>query len=271
MASFAIQAVQNVMERTSNKRMDQRRADAGDETSPESVRRSDKERSSEGGDPEGGQQGGSKTMSEEVDEMHATLVIKHHAKIPRSQSQPNSSTRLDSTSDSISQTKPDIQNENIRSLLEHAVSLERIARRLLVAHLEEGSRAQILLRADWNLQARDLRALESERKGKDVSVGGTKVGGDKNGGKANGNGIEKANGNGAEKGNGNGMSVTEAGVTGGSGDREEREEAEIAEISVGGMDEEETLKAVREFRRNVAAMLALGSYMRDLEVRLLFF
>lgn len=59
--------------------------------------------------------------------------------------------------------------------------------------------------------------------------------------------------------------ATEAGITGNSKEREEREEAEIAETAVAGMDEEETLEAVREFRKNVAGLLALGSRLRELK------
>jgi hypothetical protein len=226
MASFAVQAIQNVIERTSNKRMDQRRADVGDPTSPEVTKNNEKASGRASDDPENNHE---KTMREEIDEMHSTLVLRHHA----------------------SYTKPEasMHNEDLNRLLEQAVALERTARRLLVAHLKEGSRAQVLLRADWNLQARDLRSLESERSQKPTSQGGTKT---QNGAPS--------------KLNGNELSVTEAGVAGRANDREEREEYEIAETAIGGMDEEETIRAVREFRKNVAGMLALGSRMRSLEV-----
>ncbi|KAG9125493.1 hypothetical protein FRC07_007378 [Ceratobasidium sp. 392] len=216
MASFAIQAVQNIIQRMSRKRMDKRRAEEGDPTSPESPENGHSKANGHAADTEKG--GHEKTMSEEIDEMHSTLVLRHHA--------------------SYGKSEVAMHEQDLKALLEHAVALERTARKLLVAHLEEGSRAQVLLRADWNLQARDLRTLESE--------GGAKP---------------------ADGARSNGMSVTEAGIAGkGKGaDREEREEAEIANTAIGGMDEEETLRAVRDFRKDVAGMLALGSRMRNLE------
>ncbi|KAF8594433.1 voltage-gated potassium channel [Ceratobasidium sp. AG-I] len=260
MASFAIQAVQNVIERMSIKRMDRRRAEAGDKTSPESMPRSSDDGSRAPMDPasqaEAQKEGEGNTMDEDNDEMHSTLVAKRHSELSRHSRPSNSHLGSDSTPNLDLERKTDIQSENLKALLEHAVSLERTARRLLVAHLEEGSRAQILLRADWNLQARDLRALEKDKKGQD----GIPSGFDK-GEKVNEN--RAANGNGVEKEKG--MNVTEAGVKHAPDDREEREETEIAEVAVGGMDDEETLKAVREFREHVAGMLALGSCMRELE------
>ncbi|QRV84630.1 ion channel protein [Ceratobasidium sp. AG-Ba] len=223
MASFAVQAIQNIIERTSTKRMDKRRAEVGDLTSPEAIKAENAQSSPNGHtdesrDPENGQE---KNMQEEIDEMHSVLVLKEHA--------------------SHAKSEVALHEEDLKNLLEYAVSLERTARRLLVAHLEEGSRAQILLRADWNLQARDLRLVESERQ-KDSRNGHIP------------NGTE------------NGTSVTNAGIAEGQGqDREEREEAEIANTAVEGMSDEDTIAAVREFRKNVAGMLALGSRMRKLE------
>lgn len=231
MASFAVQAIQNIIEHISERRMDQRRERMGEGASPGSATQLN------GDDPEN-----APTKEESIDEMHSALVLRCHSPTP-----------------SQEQTEADeevaIRASDLKALLEHSVALERLARRLLVAHLEEGSRAQILLRADWNLQSRDLRALESElKKGE---KGGSNLGANsasKNHTSANGDG-------------GKGLVATEAGISGHPEDREEREE-EITETAIEGMDEEETLRAVRDFRRNVAGMLALGSRLRELEVRL---
>ncbi|KDN36673.1 hypothetical protein RSAG8_10671, partial [Rhizoctonia solani AG-8 WAC10335] len=224
MASFAVQAIQNILERLSEQRMDRRRAQFGDETSQAiaEVQLRDKH--------------GSDNHS--TDEMHSTLVARFHSKKGGIEKNTDVAMNVD----------------DLKALLEYAVSLERVARRLLVAHLEEGSPAQILLRADWNLQSRDLRVLESESQGR--NSGRPHVSSELG---------EDSNSKGPHKANMHGLAAIEAGVAGTSQSREEREEEEIAETAVGGMDDEETLKAVREFRRNVAGMLALGSRLRELE------
>ncbi|ELU39536.1 hypothetical protein AG1IA_06442 [Rhizoctonia solani AG-1 IA] len=228
MASFAVQAVQNILERLSNRRMDQRRARFGDETSQATGETQLKN------DPE------NNPSNEPIDEMHSTLVTRFHS----------------GTTDVKSNTDVAMNTNDLKKLLEHAVSLERVARRLLVAHLEEGSPAQILLRADWNLQFRDLRILQSETKENNSSY--PEVGAESNGDPESDR---------TYRNKAHGITVTEAGMTGAPQSREEEEEAEIAATAVGGMGDEETLKAVREFRRNVAGVLALGSRLRELEVR----
>ncbi|CAE6511710.1 unnamed protein product [Rhizoctonia solani] len=226
MASFAVQAIRNILERLSEQRMDRRRAEFGDETSQAiaEVHFSEKHPQNESDSPS-------------MDEMHSTLVARFHSE----------------KGDIGENTDVAMNVDDLKALLEHAVSLERVARRLLVAHLEEGSPAQILLRADWNLQSRDLRALESEFKGNRPSQPHVMN-----------NSGEDPQSSGAHKAV-NGLAAIESGVAGTSESREEREEEEIAVTAVGGMNDEETLKAVREFRRNVAGMLALGSRLRELE------
>ncbi|GAB1520464.1 hypothetical protein RhiTH_003540 [Rhizoctonia solani] len=226
MASFAVQAVQNILERLSNRRMDQRRARFGDETSQATGETQLKN------DPE------NNPSNEPIDEMHSTLVTRFHS----------------GTTDVKSNTDVAMNTNDLKKLLEHAVSLERVARRLLVAHLEEGSPAQILLRADWNLQSRDLRILQSETKENNSSY--PEVGAESN---------SDPESDRTYRNKAHGITVTEAGMTGAPQSREEEEEAEIAATAVGGMGDEETLKAVREFRRNVAGVLALGSRLRELE------
>lgn len=49
-------------------------------------------------------------------------------------------------------------------LIEHALALERHARRLLETHLPNGSKAQIVLKADRNVQLRHLQLMESQSK-----------------------------------------------------------------------------------------------------------
>ncbi|KAF8752163.1 Voltage-gated potassium channel [Rhizoctonia solani] len=173
MASFAVQAVQNILERLSNRRMDQRRARFGDETSQATGETQLKN------DPE------NNPSNEPIDEMHSTLVTRFHS----------------GTTDVKSNTDVAMNTNDLKKLLEHAVSLERVARRLLVAHLEEGSPAQILLRADWNLQSRDLRSYNQRLKKTVLAILRNKA---------------------------HGITVTEAGMTGAPQSREEEEEAEIA-------------------------------------------
>ncbi|EUC60623.1 ion channel protein, partial [Rhizoctonia solani AG-3 Rhs1AP] len=195
MASFAVQAIQNILERLSEQRMDRRRAEMGDETSQAIAEVQLREKKSE-----------SNGNKESPDEMHSTLAAPMNA-------------------------------DDLKALLDYAVSLERVARRLLVAHLAEGSPAQILLRADWNLQSRDLRLLESESQGR--SSGQPRAG--------NGFGNE-SKADGAHRARMKGLAAIEAGVAGTAESREEREEEEIAVTAVGGMDDEETLKAELEVR-----------------------
>ncbi|KAF8688616.1 Voltage-gated potassium channel, partial [Rhizoctonia solani] len=207
MASFAVQAVQNILERLSNRRMDQRRARFGDETSQATGESQLKN------DPE------NNPSNEPTDEMHSTLVTRFHS----------------GTTDIKSNTDVAMNTNDLKKLLEHAVSLERVARRLLVAHLEEGSPAQILLRADWNLQSRDLRILQSGTKENNSSY--REVGAESNGDPESDR---------TYRNKAHGITVTEAGMTGAPQSREEEEEAEIAATAVGGMDDEETLKAVAD-------------------------
>ncbi|CAE6533692.1 unnamed protein product [Rhizoctonia solani] len=227
MASFAVQAIQNILERLSKQRMDKRRARFGDETSQAigEVRSSKKDLER---DPE----------NESIDEMHSTLVARFHSQTGG----------IGRNADTV------INIEDLKSLLEHTVSLERVARRLLVAHLKEGSPAQILLRADWNLQSRDLRVLESESE--ERGPGNLQVSNEFG---------DDSKSNGTHKAKGYTLAATEAGIAGTSASREEQEEEEIAATAVGGMDDDETLKEVRELRKNVAGILALGSRLRELE------
>ncbi|CAE6476460.1 unnamed protein product [Rhizoctonia solani] len=234
MASFAVQAIQNILERLSTKRMDQRRARFGDETSQAIA------------EVQSGKQDLEKNSNNESrDEMHSTLVARFH-------SQKGNAGSVEGDTDVA------MKADDLKALLEHAVSLERIARRLLVAHLEEGSPAQILLRADWNLQSRDLRALESESKRRSSGQPRAQARISNELGTAS---TSDAMHNGGDYD----LVATEAGVVGTTERREEQEEEAIAVTAVGGMDDEETLKAVREFRRNLAGMLALGSRLRKLE------
>ncbi|KAJ1300970.1 hypothetical protein OPQ81_003395 [Rhizoctonia solani] len=227
MASFAVQSIQNIFERLSKQRMDKRKAYFGEETSRTVAEIQSGKKDMEN-DP----------TNDSVDEMHSTLVTRLH-----------SQTRGVKKSAEVA-----MDVEDLKSLLEHAVSLERIARRLLVAHLQEGSPAQILLRADWNLQSRDLRILELESRGKSSAHP-----------RINDGFGDDSKSNGTHRAEPHGLLTTEAGVAGTPRGREEVEEAEIAATAVEGMDDEETLREVREFRRNVAGVLALGSRLRKLE------
>ncbi|CAE6475483.1 unnamed protein product [Rhizoctonia solani] len=229
MASFAVQAMQNILERLSEQRMDRRRAEVGDETSQAIADVQLREKKSE-----------SNGSKESPDEMHSTLVTRFHSQ--KGGNKDNTDVAMNA--------------DDLKALLDYAVSLERVARRLLVAHLAEGSPAQLLLRADWNLQSRDLRILESESHNQAKGSGQPRVG--------DGVGNNSKSG-GEHRVRMNGLAAIEAGVAGTAENREEREEEEIAVTALGGMDEEETLKAVREYRRNVAGMLALGSRLRELE------
>ncbi|KAF8604755.1 hypothetical protein BDV93DRAFT_81295 [Ceratobasidium sp. AG-I] len=143
MAPFAIQAVQNVIERMSFKRMDQRRAEAGDKTSVESMQRSSDDGSRAPMDPasqaKAQKEGEGNIMDEDHDKMHLTLVAKCHSELTRLTRSSNIHPGSESAPKLDLGRKTYIQSENLKALLEHAVSLERAARRLLVASLEEGS------------------------------------------------------------------------------------------------------------------------------------
>jgi potassium channel subfamily K len=212
MASFAVQAIQNILEQISQRRMDQRRA---------SIVQNNK------GDPE------NNSDKDEIDEEHSTLVLRHH--LHKQKAEANGEVTIPAS--------------DLEALLEHSLALERITRRLLVAHLEEGTRAQILLRADWNLQLRNMQALEAEMKKQDSRL--------RNNDRPNG----------MHKKETNEMLAMGSGISKKSETREEHEESEFTKKAVGGMGDEETLNEVREFREHVAGMLAVGSRLRGLEVR----
>ncbi|KAF8594432.1 voltage-gated potassium channel [Ceratobasidium sp. AG-I] len=260
MASFAVQAVQRVTERISIERMEERWAQAGHKTSPESKQSSSDNESRAPTNPvsqaETETGGKGKATDLESHKTHSELVANHLSKLHQ-RSNPGS----DHISNQSFEQKTVVQTEDLKNLLEHAVSLERTARHLLLAHLKEGSDAQLHLLADCNLQAKDLSELEGNTR-KDVIVGGT-IAKSNEGEKLDGNG--QVNENRAEKANR--MNNTEAGIKPAPDDREEWEKFGIAEVPVGGMGDKETLKAVKEFRKHVAEVLALGSYMRGLERR----
>ncbi|KAB5589919.1 Outward-rectifier potassium channel TOK1 [Ceratobasidium theobromae] len=220
MASFAVQAIQNIIERMSSKRMDQRRAHAIDHANSESKLTQNSKKDVE-----------NNLVKQEVDQMHSDLILWHHS-------------RYQAVEEG---TEVTIRAEDLDALLKHVVALERTTRRLLVANLKEGSFPQILLRADWNLQLRNLEALKSELKESSTQSQGMVDGG------------RCANGQGTH------LVATEASITGDSEEHERREEAEITTAALGGMDEEAILQAVRDFRKNVAGILALGSRLRGLE------
>lgn len=124
-------------------------------------------------------------------------------------------------------------------VLELAVELEKHARRLLLAHMEEGSNARMLLKADRIVQLRSIRAL-AEQEG-----GGTKLS------------------NGGENGNGPNASEGEKPINALMRKYYE-EEAELFPAPT-DLDERETLDEVTRYREAFAGLLAAGSRLLGLK------
>lgn len=162
MAAFAVQAVTQVLTRISTWRLEKQRAKHGVATGT--------------------------TAEDERTIEHAEYITREHArwekqalerpatKPPSADSSSGSAISPSSASDAKERrldekeaqlgeeedVVKEVEDANallVRMLLERAVELELHARRLLIRHLPNGSRAQVLLKADRNVQLRDLRRL----------------------------------------------------------------------------------------------------------------
>ncbi|KAB5589920.1 Outward-rectifier potassium channel TOK1 [Ceratobasidium theobromae] len=220
MTALAVQAISHIIESTSEKRMGRRRnymvESAGSPSETPALT-----------DPE------NIPAENGVDELHSALIRRHLAR-----------KAAEGGNAQVTVCAGDLEE-----LVEHAVELERTARQLLIAHLGEGTPAEILLRADWNLQLRSLEALKLKmgcRNSRSPS--------------AHNDGRLKST-----KRRADGMVETVAGATGELEGHEEEQEIEIVQTALGGMNEDETLQRTREFRSHVAGVLAMGSRLRRLE------
>lgn len=126
-------------------------------------------------------------------------------------------------------------------VLELAVELEKHARRLLLAHMEEGSNARMLLKADRIVQLRNIRALARQE----------------------GCGTKRSNG--GENGNGQPANASEGGKPINALMRKYyEEEAELLPAPT-DLDERETLDEVTRYREAFAGLLAAGSRLLGLK------
>jgi potassium channel subfamily K len=148
MASFAVSTVSQVMTRLSEWRLQEQRTKQGVDPTSE--------------------------MDDEVIVEHAEYLAQAHERLDHLSSQ---SDQASSSHESGTTAKPSpnaekdteiVQDANerlVREVISRAMAMEAHARRLLIRHLPNGSRAQVLLKADRNLQLRDLRFLRQSKGG----------------------------------------------------------------------------------------------------------
>lgn len=170
MASLAVSAVQGIVTQLSELRLSRRKVDEGVETEDASDVIS---------------------HAEYVERFHASYEADKEAR--RKESKPNTthpkvverrgSDQVDDPEDDdLANKKKSEANDELSllaseeslttSLIEHALALERHSRRLLMTHLPNGSKAQIVLKADRNVQLRHLQAMlnkEEEALGRERS------------------------------------------------------------------------------------------------------
>lgn len=131
-------------------------------------------------------------------------------------------------------------------ILELAVELERHARRLLLCHMEEGSSARMLLKADRIVQLRNIKSLakqeQSDQEGSEHVEGSSSVGAS-----------TPSSGKGSGKGAVNAMMQ-----------KYYEKEADLVPFS-SGLDDRETLAEVARYRKAFAGLLAAGSRLLRLK------
>ncbi|KAF8321589.1 voltage-gated potassium channel [Clavulina sp. PMI_390] len=148
MASFAVTAIQGTVTRFSEWRLEQRKASVGIENA------------------------GPEDSSDVVS--HSEYVERYHQRWTSSRQSPSDPEQA--TSEELNEEEQqqrrkrdvDVREEEEAltvALIEHALALERHARRLLETHLPNGSKAQIVLKADRNIQLRHLQLMHSKNPG----------------------------------------------------------------------------------------------------------
>jgi potassium channel subfamily K len=157
----------------------------------------------------------------------------------------------------VVETVQDANQRLVREMLERAIALEAHARRMLIRHLPNGGRAQVVLKADRNVQLRDLRFLQRREQGAHQ-------------GKA-----PAHTGDGAHTGETQDTEVARHGRAVDTANDTEKDPGELRrELDVDDgdedwvsepLDEEATLREVRAYRDNFAALLVAGTRLKQLE------
>jgi potassium channel subfamily K, other eukaryote len=150
MASFAVQAVTQVLTRISIWRLERRREDQGIAT------------------PAAPKDDRIITHAELLANSHKhydTLLsdkARHSTSsdTTASNSAPSPAGDAERSEDDDLKTVQDANERLVCEMLDRAIALEAHARRMLIRHLPNGSRAQVLLKADRNVQLRDMRFLK---------------------------------------------------------------------------------------------------------------
>ncbi|EJD04357.1 voltage-gated potassium channel [Fomitiporia mediterranea MF3/22] len=131
-------------------------------------------------------------------------------------------------------------------VLELAIELEKHARRLLMGHLDEGSDARMLLKADRIVQLRNIRTLADQMHSDwDASGGADEAGGD---------GSSKSA---LKEGKGKGRLNTMM-------QKYYEEESDLLPFSI-DLDDRETLEEIARYRETFAGLLAAGSRLLRLK------
>lgn len=184
-------------------------------------------------------------------------------------------------------------------LLQHACELELHARRLLIHYLPDGSKAEVVLKADRNVQVRDVKAVraarkraremarnrgteeeggcemsEEERQHEDEEVGilaglqpksQTKVNGSRTSTVRIGEPYGGADGSGSNpRYEGQSHRASPADHHKSEAEQDEAFEKVWDELTR-PMTDEETMEEVRKYRESFAAVLAVGSRLRKVE------
>ncbi|KAJ4473895.1 voltage-gated potassium channel [Lentinula aciculospora] len=135
------------------------------------------------------------------------------------------------------------------SILELAVELEKHARRLLLGHMDEGSSARLLLKADRIVQLRNIKALALQEQSTDQDTS------------------EQMDGTSSGQQSGDASASRKAGASSRVNEMMRKyyeEEAELLPFPT-DLDEEETLEEVTRYREAFAGLLAVGSRLLKLK------
>lgn len=183
MAAFAIEAVSQIMTRASTWRLEKRRVDEGvEEAATEATKRaiSHAEYVLKQRQRWDSHKKGQDTQAQRSSRSTVTGSEKGEVK-EKVRAADAKEARLDEEEQEV-QVSEQLNAKVMKELVQHAVALELHARRLLLQHLPAGSQAEILLKADRNVQLRDLRALlrgiGANEEADDLDAGTTGNGGD---------------------------------------------------------------------------------------------
>ncbi|EIN11143.1 voltage-gated potassium channel [Punctularia strigosozonata HHB-11173 SS5] len=274
MASFAVQAVTSIMTKFSSYRLDKRKAELGVETMSA---RNEERVISHAEFVERFEKKWVRRKHEQRAEDGVPHLKRVAAAVRDEKRVEDAAARNEAERVALAGDLPEDKEELAARVIDLAVELEMHARRLLITHLPNGSKAQVVLKADRNVQLRDVRALKRAAQGKASSS------------------VEENAAYGAQKAGAH-PAKTMRGTDGDSGSHErgspqgkltradsntplheERAEEAVEEAAESDaedmdpdlvarpLDDDATMEEVRRYRESFAALLVAGSRLRGLE------